>query len=574
MVFAVHRVLPARNGFGILMYIDPASHDLTCSRVVRRDLSTVPRARAWSAWLALSVLLTWTGCASPRPECPRSTVGSELQSRVSHEPDPCIPPGQSGHESAVPQAPEPINNTASSQTSPVRLVSAEMRPPVGAPKPARLPLVSKLEAIQRPVGAVRLTLEGAIETALRENPSLVALRQEEPVSQAALRVAGSYPYDPSVQVTVQPEPRFAGGETGSVVNSVEIMQTVELAHQPRYRWLSGSAQLDRTRWSIVAAELRSVAETQRRFFTVLYRRRLQELRKSLADLNQKLLGVLRRRYEASLASAADVSLAEMEARSSREQAELAELALQFAVLDLQVYLGLDRNTPCVVAGNIEDWSWLPAEGALVASTGSRQSKAQSGQTTADSVVDRVAACRPDVQAAGADFQAAVAEAKLALASRVPNLDVGPVYERNEDKTVFWGVAAQMAVPVFGSTRTRAAERETEVRQKQVVLQQLTRQASIEIGTALSQYERARALVQRFHTDSDKELVREQQSVEDLFEAGQVDLLRVYTARSQALQVRMARLQALETMARAASDLTEASGIGPEFLPLLLNRTRL
>jgi len=50
-------------------------------------------------------------------------------------------------------------------------------------------------------------------------------------------------------------------------------------------------------------------------------------------------------------------------------------------------------------------------------------------------------------------------------------------------------------------------------------------------------------------------------------------LRVYTARSQALQVRMARLQALETLARAGGNLIESSGIGPEFFPLLLNRTR-
>ena len=97
----------------------------------------------------------------------------------------------------------------------------------------------------------------------------------------------------------------------------------------------------------------------------------------------------------------------------------------------------------------QDWSWSPAEGALAASAGSREAYAQAGQTTVDRVVDRVAVCRPDVRAAGADLQAAVAEAKLALASRMPNLDIGPAYERDEDKTVFWGVAAQMAVPVFG-----------------------------------------------------------------------------------------------------------------------------
>jgi len=131
----------------------------------------------------------------------------------------------------------------------------------------------------------------------------------------------------------------------------------------------------------------------------------------------------------------------------------------------------------------------------------------------------------------------------------------------------------MEIPFFGSRRSLALQRGTEVRQKQVALQQLRRRASIEIEAALSKYERGRRLVERFHTDGNEELARQVQSVEHLFEAGQADLLRVYAARSQALQVRMDRLQALDTLARAAGDLIESSGIGPEVLPLLVNRTR-
>jgi cobalt-zinc-cadmium efflux system outer membrane protein len=476
-----------------------------------------------------------------------------------------------GRQSVVPRSRKPIIDAASNETPAGQLVSAEVPLPTDAPMPPDAPLPVVDEATQQPAGAVGLTLEEAIETALQNNPSLIALRQDEPVSRAALRVAGTYPHDPSVQVTVLPESRFDNGETGSVVNSVQIMQTLELAHQPRYRWQTGSAQWNRTRWSIVEAEARSVAETQRRFFAVLYQCKLHELRKALADLNEDLLGILRRRYDAGQASAADVALAEMEARSSRQQAELAETALQSARLDLQVYLGLDGDGPCVIAGDIEDWSWLSAEQALTASAGSPEPDAASGQIGADEVVGRLAAGRPDVQAARADLEAAVAECKLASASRVPNLEIGPVYERDEDKTVFWGVAAQMAIPVFGSKGTLALQRGTEVRQKQIALQQLTRRASMEVKAALSQYERGRRLVERFDTHGNEELARQVKAVEDLFEAGQADLLRVYAARSQAFQVRMDRLQALDTLARAASDLIESSGIGPQALPLLLER---
>ncbi len=469
------------------------------------------------------------------------------------------------------ESPRPMAGAGSRETSAVRLASAEMPLEAENDEPADPSSVEGEETVGPSDEAVGMTLEEAIETTLRRNPALVALRQSEPVGRAALRVARSYPFDPSVQATAMPGSRFAGGRRGSVVNSVQITQTLELAHQPRYRWQAGSGQLSRIRWNITEAELRGVAETERRFFAVLYRRKLHELTGKLAELNEELLGVLRRRYDAGQATAADVALAEMEARSARQQADLAEAALQTARLDFQAQLGLPVETPPSVAGDVEQWTWSPAEEALASWTGQGQPEAPSGEI--DAVVDLLVAGRPDVQAARADLQAAVAEWKLAWADRVPNLDLGPAYERNEDKTVFWGVTGQVQVPIFQSRRALAFQRRAEVRQKQVFLQQLQRQARMEIRAALDQYERGRSMVERFHAVGDEQLARQVQSVEDLFQAGQADLLRVYAARSRALQVRMDYLQSLDALARAAGDLIASSGIAPEVLATPLNRTQ-
>ena len=149
----------------------------------------------------------------------------------------------------------------------------------------------------------------------------------------------------------------------------------------------------------------------------------------------------------------------------------------------------------------------------------------------------------------------------------------PVYERNEDETLFWGVAAQMAVPVFSITRTRTLESRTVVRQKQVALQQLQRKACLEVTSALEQYDRARRVVEQFGSEGDEDLKRQLHAVQDLYEAGQEDLLRVYAARRQAFQVRMDRLEAINTLAQSAANLIESSGMEPEVVPLLLKQTR-
>ena len=175
--------------------------------------------------------------------------------------------GRPAYESvAVRPSARSTGDSAALESATVKPVSAEI--PFSDANPPQIDLAiadETAEVIERPSAGPELTLDSAIEMALRQNPSLVALRQDVPVSRAALCVARSYPHDPSVQVTVMPECRFRDGDQGSVVNSVQIMQTVEVAHQPRYRWQAGCAQLQRTGWNIVAAELQSVAETQRRF---------------------------------------------------------------------------------------------------------------------------------------------------------------------------------------------------------------------------------------------------------------------------------------------------------------------
>jgi cobalt-zinc-cadmium efflux system outer membrane protein len=337
------------------------------------------------------------------------------------------------------------------------------------------PLEGQPEGIAAPAGSVLLTLNAAIETALQGNPALITLRQNVPVRRAALALAGTYPHDPSVQTTVLPSTRLPGGGYGSTVISVQALETLEIAHQPRWRWQAGSAELSQTEWRIAEAELRSVAATTRRYFAVLYRRELHCLTARLAELNEELLGVLQRRFQAGQATASDVALGAIEARAARQQAALAAAALRAAELDLQVYLGVPAGSRFVVAGDIRNWSWRSAD--EVVATGVERGPLDTGAAAirSDWAVKVMANRRPDVAAARANLALAMAQCRLAHANRIPNIDVGPSYEQDEDSTEFWGVVTQMTLPTFGSRRAVVRQRSAEVQQSQVALRQLRRQ---------------------------------------------------------------------------------------------------
>src|SRR5262245_9104776 len=186
---------------------------------------------------------------------------------------------------------------------------------------------------------LRLTLHEVTRRAVEANPDLVALPQTEPVSAAALDVARTYPYNPQASVDVRPFTREKNGDSAATLVSTSVQQEIELAHQGRYREQAGEADLNRTRWNTLQAEVAAIALAEQRFFTALYQRRRFELAGSLANMNQQMLDVLRRRFEAGQATATDVSLAGIQAVTMQQQAELARINYETALADLRNTLG-------------------------------------------------------------------------------------------------------------------------------------------------------------------------------------------------------------------------------------------
>ena len=86
---------------------------------------------------------------------------------------------------------------------------------------------------------------------------------------------------------------------------------------------------------------------------------------------------------------------------------------------------------------------------------------------------------------------------------------------------------------------------------------------MEAEAALDRYERARRLVTEDATSD--ELPDELRRLETQFQAGEVDLLRVFTARTSFLQLRRARLDSLNELAQAAATVTAATGLPPQTL---------
>lgn len=502
-------------------------------------------AKLRSRLLVMLALLAWAGCRSPRSPFARTDAPPT--------------PEQSAPTVAVQQL--IADSTRAPEPPAFAVVPIAAEQPVGTKSQAEPIAASPLRQTDN---AIKLNLFQALETGLAQNPDLVALRRNEGVGRGALGVAQTYPFNPFVQVQATPLQQNVNSGSGTIYNYVLLMQTLQLGHQQQSREESALAALQSVRWNILQAELLNVAQTERLYFTALYQRGLRDVVRANAQLNRELLSVLEKQLAAGHSAAADVAIVRLDARTTEQQAQLAEANYQTALLDLRRQLNLPIAQPLDLAEELQDWRWSTPrhEQFLAYLCPGRQVEALADE---EFLFAELVARRPDVMASRFDAAVARANVRLADGSRRPDLQVGPYYQRTESGTTYFGFRAQSDIPVVNNGVPLVRQRQAEYTQRSAVSQQLQVRAELEARAALDRYERAHRLAVNSASAVEESLPDELRRLEEQFKAGEVDILRVVTARTSMIQFRRAQLDSLNELAQAAAAFTLATGLPPDAL---------
>jgi cobalt-zinc-cadmium efflux system outer membrane protein len=453
----------------------------------------------------------------------------------------------------------------------VQVTGSDMNAPL-TPGANPLPTATEeLEATTTPsVGGQSITLQAALYGAITSNPDLVTLRQGNAIAASAesVEVARHFPttLNPTIWIDYRPITLVPNGTFGTSPpaghNSgyyhygqnyiyISLRQPIELGHQTTHRYHIAAAAFDQQKWVIVQAELTALVQTYRFFQTAAYRREKYRLSQQLADFNDRLASSLQKRMEANQVQAADVALARVESRATRQLVKAARQDYLTALTDLRNQIGIPEQAAAVEPlGEFTLPPYIPPVDEQV-------------------MIQEALHSRPDIHAANALVNGTHAAVSLAKGDRIPTPIIGPQYTMDEAGVQYIGFVLISPFPIWNSGKPLVIQREAEHRRAVVGYQQACQRAVAQVRAAVAKWNGATELVNE-SSGLSKELDKDVQSLDRLFDAGQADLTKLMQARQRLIQLQNAQLDAVWQATQAQADLLLALGM-PSMIHQMLSR---
>ena len=301
-----------------------------------------------------------------------------------------------------------------------------------------------------------LTLNEAVETALKNNPGIQAVRLEEGVAQGRLDQAG---------LLLRSNPVIEGGvsrkdtlpEGGEKVKNygLRLSQEFELAGQRGLRVDAARSGWEKANQDIRDRERVLVAAVKDAFARALAAKRKIELAGEAVTLQEELVASAAVKFQTGDISALEQNLADVELGKSRRERMLAEREQREALLGLQELLGVKPTLSFSIEGE------LPSETPVIPDK--------------DKLREAVVLQRPDVQSAVAEVRQAKASMRLAGREAIPSVTVSGFYNK-DDKLNEGGVMLSFPLPFFD--RKQADRKEAAAKAGQALIKQASLERTI------------------------------------------------------------------------------------------------
>ncbi len=389
-------------------------------------------------------------------------------------------------------------------------------------------------------GESRISLETAIETALRENPELNTIREKMKVARA--RIDGI-----ALLGNPELETEFFGGAYAQ--QSLELTKAFKLGGQRGHRIRLAETQLEQ-----VETELAKVSRSVTRsvkivFYELLLIQEKLKLTREIVQHNEQIRGIAKIRFEAGDISVTQANLANIHLQSALREAATLESKLQLAQLTLNGLMGTSLETASVAVGELREKTLADTDRKL----------------TLDTLKTQALKHRNDLKSLQLNTQLTESELRLAKAVNIPDLSVGALAERRTGENAF-GVKFSIPLPLFNRNRAEIDAIKAQQQVETVEINNFEKQIVQEVIAAFLSLRTARKMLAFYGGDSLKLLNENLKLTRTAYKLGETELLELILMQNEFNKTRFAYLDALGTYYKALTELEAAVGTSLESVP--------
>ena len=385
-----------------------------------------------------------------------------------------------------------------------------------------------------------VSLEIAIETALRENPKLKAIREKVKVARA--RVEGIALLD-----NPRLETEFAGG-TG-FEQGFELTQTFQLGGQRGHQRRIATTHLEKVNVELAEASRLLTKSVKLAFYELALVQEKLRLAKEIIQHTEQMRDIAQFQFEAGDISVTQANLANIQLQSALREASTLAGELHLAQIALNGLMGISLETEYIAIDGLPEKISANAHEKLTLAT----------------LETHALTHRTDLKSFQLDAQLTENELQLAKAANIPDLSVGALAQRSTDENIF-GVKFILPLPLFDRNRAKINAAEAQQQVDTVRISDIERQIIREVMSAFLSLNTAEKTIAFYEGDSLTLLNENLSLTREAYELGEAELLEVILMQNEFIKTRFAYLEALAAYYKALAQLEAAIGTSIEAVP--------
>ena len=389
-------------------------------------------------------------------------------------------------------------------------------------------------------GEIRISLEIAIETALRENPGLNAIREKVKVARAHID---------GIALLGNPklETEFVGGAHAE--QKLELTKAFELGGQRGHRIRIAKTHLEKVDTELAKASQFVTKSVKIAFYELLLVQEKLKLAKEIVHHNEQMRDIAQTRFETGDISVTQANLANIHLQSALREAVTLESKLQLAQLSLNGLMGVPFETARIAVGELRE----------KASSDTLQ------KLTLDALKTQAFAHRNDLKSLQLNAQLTENELRLAKAANIPDLSVGALAERSVNERGL-GVKFSIPLPLFNRNRAEINATKAQQQMDTAEINNAEKQIVREVMAAFLSLRTTQKMLTFYEGDSLKLLNENLKLTRTAYELGETELLEVILMQNEFINTQFAYLDALGIYHKALAELEAAVGTSLEAVP--------